>query len=184
MTNNQELITEARNSLDYGYRHEYPDLIRSLIDALEDALTPRVVSTVEGCGGVRHGVGAEEYAQIIAKAYEPDLDWENPDNYDLADREELTASAEKILATLAWSGFVIQRIDDLALDEFDLPVRQGAEGHTHSLDHMFGDVSTQVSALPIRREGNSVPVAADLLPDVRAIWADATTGEEGNDAEQ
>lgn len=67
-----------------------------------------------------HSITAEEYARIVAKVYEPDLDWDTPAEYDLTDRAELTATAEKVLAHLAWSGFVVQRIDDLALDEFDV----------------------------------------------------------------
>lgn len=81
-----------------------------------------------------HGISAEEYARVIAKVYEPDLDWDNPAEYDLLDREELTASAEKMLAALAWSGFVIQRLDDLVLDEFDLPERS-PESHVEGSDH-------------------------------------------------
>lgn len=40
-----------------------------------------------------HGISAEEYARVMAKVHEPDLDWDNPSEYDLLDREELTASA-------------------------------------------------------------------------------------------
>lgn len=66
-----------------------------------------------------HSITAEEYARIIAKHYEPDLDWDNPAEYDLMDRKVLTETAEKILKRLLWEGFVIQRLDDLALDEFN-----------------------------------------------------------------
>lgn len=66
-----------------------------------------------------HGISAEEYARVMAKVHEPDLDWDNPSGYDLLDREELTASAERMLAALAWAGYVIESLDDLALNEFD-----------------------------------------------------------------
>lgn len=73
---------------------------------------------------IKHSITAEEYARVTAKVYEPDLDWDNPDEYDLLDRKELTESAEKILKHLEWAGFIIQRLDDLALDEFDKPNRK------------------------------------------------------------
>ena len=68
-----------------------------------------------------HDITPEQYARVIAKVYEPDLDWDKPDDYDLLDRVTLVESARMQLARLAWSGFVVQRLDDLALDEFDLP---------------------------------------------------------------
>lgn len=66
-----------------------------------------------------HSINAEDYARIIAEHYEPDLDWDNPSDYDLLDRTELIETAEKFLTRLAWRGFVIQSLDDLALDEFE-----------------------------------------------------------------
>lgn len=66
-----------------------------------------------------HSITAEQYARILAKHYELDFDWDNPSALDLLDRTELMETAEKILARLAWEGFVVQRIDDLALDEDD-----------------------------------------------------------------
>lgn len=72
-----------------------------------------------------HSITPEEYARVIAKGYEPDLDWDKPDDYDLLDRETLVESARMQLDRLKWAGFVVQRLDDLALDEFDLPVDHG-----------------------------------------------------------
>tara|TARA_R110002020_G_scaffold335482_2_gene550620 strand:- start:1220 stop:1804 length:585 start_codon:yes stop_codon:yes gene_type:complete len=72
-----------------------------------------------------HSITAEEYARVIAKVHEPDLDWDNPVEYDLLDRTELVELAEKMLARLTWGGFAVQHLDDLALDEFDLPAAGG-----------------------------------------------------------
>lgn len=70
-----------------------------------------------------HSINAEEFARIIAKQYEPDLDWDNPAEYDLLDRTALIESSATTLEHLAWNGFIIQRLDDLALDEIgDTPV--------------------------------------------------------------
>lgn len=66
-----------------------------------------------------HPTTAEKFARVIAKVYEPDLDWDNPAEYDLLDRGTLTEQAQKILDRLKWDGFVVQELDDLALDEFD-----------------------------------------------------------------
>lgn len=66
-----------------------------------------------------HSINAEDYARIIAKHYEPDLDWDNPAEYDLLDRAALIETAGKILKRLAREGFVIQSLDDIALDEFN-----------------------------------------------------------------
>lgn len=55
-----------------------------------------------------HSITAEQYARILAKHYELDLDWDNPCDLDLLDRTELMETAEKILARLAWEGFVVQ----------------------------------------------------------------------------
>ncbi|KTR78021.1 hypothetical protein NS234_04970 [Microbacterium oxydans] len=66
-----------------------------------------------------HSINAEQYARIIAKQYEPDLDWDNPADYDLLDRTALIDAAEKTLNLLAHNGFVIQNLEDLALDEFN-----------------------------------------------------------------
>lgn len=68
-----------------------------------------------------HSITAEEYARVVAKVYEPDLDWDNPKECDLTDRARLIETAERTLKRLAWDGFVVERLDDLALDEFDLP---------------------------------------------------------------
>lgn len=75
----------------------------------------------------RHGITPEQYARIIAKVYESDLDWDNPSEYDLLDRYELTENAGRMLAALTASGYVIQSLDDLALDEFDVPARKHPE---------------------------------------------------------
>jgi hypothetical protein len=66
-----------------------------------------------------HGITSEQYARVIAKVYEPDLDWDNPAEYDLLDRETLVESAQKVLDALGWAGFVVQSLDDLVLDEFE-----------------------------------------------------------------
>lgn len=43
----------------------------------------------------------ETLARAMAKAYEPDLDWDNDSEHDLLDRAELTDSAARIIAALA-----------------------------------------------------------------------------------
>lgn len=60
-------------------------------------------------------------ARAMAKASEPDLDWDNPSEFDLLDRTVITESATKILARLKWAGFTLSHMDDLCLDEFDVP---------------------------------------------------------------
>lgn len=78
----------------------------------------------------RHAIQPDEYARIIAKVYEPDLDWDNPAEYDLLDRTELTEDALKMLKALRRAGFTVARecrpddlhpdeLDDLVLDEFE-----------------------------------------------------------------
>jgi hypothetical protein len=75
---------------------------------------------------VSHSITPEEYARIIAEVYDPDLDWDKPIDYDLLDRDILIENARSQLGRLMWAGFVVQRLDDLVLDEFDLPARDAA----------------------------------------------------------
>lgn len=82
-----------------------------------------------------HSITAEEYARVVAKVHEPDLDWDNPAEYDLLDRAELVKSATKILDRLKWEGFVVQRLDDLALDEFDRPAIDTTPATSKSSHH-------------------------------------------------
>lgn len=85
--------------------------------------------------GVRP-ITALEHAKIVAGVFEPDLDWDNPRDYDLLDRETLAASSFETLKALGRSGFYVVRketaedlsaedLDDLALDE--LEVRPGSD---------------------------------------------------------
>lgn len=64
-----------------------------------------------------HSISTEELARIMAKVYEPNLDWGTPAEYDLLDREELTTNAQTLLNHLSYLGYSIERLDDLALDE-------------------------------------------------------------------
>lgn len=65
-----------------------------------------------------HSISPEDLARVIASVYEPDLDWAAPNEYDLLDREELTGSAQKLLERLTHLGYSIERLEDLALNEF------------------------------------------------------------------
>jgi len=63
-----------------------------------------------------HNVTAEEVARAMAKAYEPDLDWDNPAETDLLDRKTLTESAQKLLDSLAAASYRVERMPERSPD--------------------------------------------------------------------
>lgn len=66
-----------------------------------------------------HSISADNLARIIANVYEPDLDWANPIEYDLLDKNELVTNAQKLLDHLSFLGYSVELLDDLVLDEME-----------------------------------------------------------------
>ena len=149
MTNNQELIAELRAYaseevapqydddgdliLDYQYLDGVNGARRDVLRILDRhaALTPRVVSTVEG---------EWEYAVVLAKGT-----W-----VDAARFPSEEAARSSCHEYASGDASVVRRRKPGAWEPVEQP-----NAPEHSLDHMFGDVSAQLAALTIRREGDS-----------------------------
>lgn len=66
-----------------------------------------------------HSVTAEQYARWMAGLLEPDLDWDNPAEYDLLDRAELTKTATRFLRFLTTAGYAIHPLSAQDLSDLD-----------------------------------------------------------------